>query len=72
MNRWCQTYIEDSRITLIRLNTFIFAISQLIVDSLVKGFSEFFHTFTLKVYQTIDAFNLTEEHLIFLAIGYRA
>ena len=72
MDGWCQTYIEDSRITLIRLYAFIIAIGQIIIDSLMKGFSEFFYTFTLKIYQTIDALNLTEEHLVFLAIGYRA
>lgn len=48
------------------LYSFLLAISNVVIDGLVKGISKLRYTFTLKINQTVNTLNFTEKNTICL------
>ena len=49
-----------------RLYTLFFAISEIIINSLMKSISELRNTFSFKIHKTINTLYLSKENTIFL------
>ena len=66
MRLWLYPDMEQAREVLCGLNALVLTISKVVVNSLMEGLCEFRDTFALKIHQSIYAFNLSEEHIVFL------
>ena len=62
--------IQITAVTFMKRESFFRAVSDIILDSIVKGACKFGNTFAFKIDQTVNSFNLPEKNTILLGKIY--
>lgn len=59
-----KTHVKRTGITFVRLNAFLFAKSEIIINSFVESICKLGYASALKIYKTIDTFDFPEKYPI--------
>ena len=58
------TYIQIPAVTFVKRKPFFCAVSDIILDSIVKSFRQFGDTFTFKIDQSVNSFYLSKKDTV--------
>lgn len=70
MNVRSEPYVECPRIAFMRFDTLFFTICKIILNSFMERIGKFGHTFSFKIDETVNPFDLSEKHTVGFAESY--